>query len=358
MRRSLVAAFAVLFGFTLAAAAPAPSVLGTPVLVVFPFAANGGDITKEAGSELAVTIATQIANLGGVDVKPATPGVERKDFLVDAHRSGADYYIAGYMTPLGNGVSVVEQLVSTQTGIVVYSNSAQIRTYADAAGQGDILREALLRHQQRNLEAYAAPPPPVAAAPGTPAPGAAYQANISGLFGHHQKRASAAPASATPAPPQTAAVALASPVATSRTVPAATAAPAIVAAAHGAGYGILAVSGTASDDRRNFAGAALRNALAAKHKYVETARTAQAGCGSGGIDTLVGASLATRSHTLLGEQQTLATLELVAYDCAGHVVYRETFAHDARGDWKYAVDDVVNGAVAALLRQPAGARHS
>jgi hypothetical protein len=53
----------------------------------------------------------------------------------------------------------------------------------------------------------------------------------------------------------------------------------------------------------------------------------------------------------------MATLELVAFDCAGNVVYRKTFAGDARGDWKELVDRVVANAVAAFLREaPAGRR--
>jgi hypothetical protein len=286
-------------------------------------------------------------------VKPATPGIERKDFLDAAHRDGADYYIAGYMTPLGEGVSVVEQLVSTQTGIVVFSNSAQIRTFADASGQGDILREALLRHQQRNLGAYAAPPPPVAPATSTPAPGSATQANISRLFGHRQKHD--APATPAPRPAASPAALALSPPASP---PAAPVVPAPTATARGAGYGVLAIGGTAADDRRSFAGAALRNAILANHRYVEAAANREAACSATGIGTLVTGNLTTSSHTLLGQQQTVATLELVAEDCAGNIVFRQTFAHDARGDWKYAVDDVVNGAVSAFLHEPAGNRHS
>ena len=73
VRRWVVAFFAVLFTFTLLAAGPATSVLATPNLIVYPFSANGSDVSKEAGSRLAIIIATQIGNLAGVNVKPATP---------------------------------------------------------------------------------------------------------------------------------------------------------------------------------------------------------------------------------------------------------------------------------------------
>jgi TolB-like protein len=337
--------------FTLPAAAPAPSILSTPVLIVYPFSVNGGDVSKEAGSRLAVAIATQVANLGGIDVKPATPGTERTNFLDEAKRDGADYYVAGFVTPLGDGVSVVEQLVSTQTGIVVFSNTAQIRTYGDASGQGDVLRDALLRHYERNLGAYAAPPPPVAAPSPTPVPGNAAQANIGRLFGHKQQH-TATPAPAASAPP---APAPAPAVAVAAAAPSAS--PAAVAAVpHGADYGVVAIGGPASDDRRSFTGAAIRNDMIANHRRVaDAATTPQAACQAQSVGTVLGGNLSTHSHTILGTSQTTATLELLAYDCAGNVIYRKTFAHDAPGNnWKTAVNGVVASAVATFLREPAG----
>jgi len=145
--------------------------LAPPVLVVYPLTmASATDLDKEAGSRLAVSIAQSIAALGGVTVKPAPPGTERKNYLEIARAQNADYYISGYITPLGEDVSVVEQLVSTQSGIVVFSNTAPIKTYNDAVGQGEILRTALLRHQGRNVGAYDAPSPPAVAATHDPEP--------------------------------------------------------------------------------------------------------------------------------------------------------------------------------------------
>jgi hypothetical protein len=279
----------------------------------------------------------------------------------------------------------------------VYSNTAQVRTFADAVGQGDVLRDALLRHQSRNLGAYAAPPPPANTPSPTPAPGSAAQANLGRLFGHKQKRG-AAPANSpspsatttlpptvartngTPAPSST----LAPPAPVAHTVPAAhptsaaasspaavaatpspvavaaAASPATVAAVQrGSGYGILAIGGPAEDDRRSFTGAALRNDMIANHRRVaNTAGTPQAACGDDSVGTLLGGNLTTHSHTILGQPQATATLELLAYDCTGNIVYRKTFAHGARGDWKNAVDGVVATAVAAFLREPIGSPHS
>jgi len=262
VQRFALLVFAVVCGCALLAATPAPSILGTPVLIVYPFSVNGGDVSREAGSRLAVTIASRIADLGGVGVRPAPAGIDRQQYLDSAHHEGADYYITGFVTPLGDGVSVVEQLVSTQTGIVVYSNTAQLRTYADAASQGDVLRDALLRHQTRNLGAYAAPPPPLNTPTPQPTSGAA-QANLSRLFGRKQRTA------ATPTPAASAALA----IATAAASPAAAFAPSAVPTAKtvaalppGLDYGVLAIGGTAADELRAFTGAAIRNDIIASHR--------------------------------------------------------------------------------------------
>lgn len=347
--------FGAFFAIALIAAGPAASILGTPTVLVFPFAVNGGDVTKEAGSRLAVTIATQIANLGGVNVKPAPPGIERQSYLGAARHETADYYITGYVTPLGDGVSVVEQLVSTQTGIVVFSYTAQIRTFEDATSQGDVLREALLRHQSRNLGAYAAPPPPAANPSPTAAPGDGSKANLGRLFGRKQRRATQP--SPTPGPTAVALSERRPAAAASSAAPAV--APSSIPAQRGSTYGVLAIGGPAETDRRSFTLAAIRNVMIAKHQRVASSvATSDVACSDRTIGTLLGGNLATRYRTILGQPQTLATLELLAYDCTGSVVYRKTFARDARGDWKNAVDRVVQSAVAEFLHEPPGARGS
>jgi TolB-like protein len=365
VRRRVVALFAIFMAFTLLAAAPPASILATPVLIVYPFSANGSDVSKEAGSRLAITIATQIANLGGVTVKPATPGVERQNYLDAARSAGADYYIAGFATPLGDGVSVVEQLVSSQTGIIVFSNTAQVRTYGDAAGQGDVLREALLHHQMRNLGAYAAPPPPASTPTPAAAPGSGAQADLGRLFGRKQQRGGG-PAPSAGAPPQprpSVAVARATPAphapSPGPVVPPSPAPAKAVAAGYGSGFGVLAIGGTAAGERRSFTGAAIRNDLIASHRHVAgTGGTLETACSRDRVGTLLGGNLSTRNYTLLGKRQTTAILELLAYDCAGNVVYRRTFAHDARGSWRTAVDRVVATAVASFFHDPAGSRRS
>jgi hypothetical protein len=221
--RSFVLASFALFAAGLIAAAPAPSLLGKPSVIVYPFLTSGSSIDSEASSRLATIIATQIAQNGDVSIMPPKPGIARSDFLKEARAAGADYYVTGFASPLGSGVSLVEQVVSTVNGIVVYSNTAQVANYAEAGAQGSILRSGILAHAARNLGSYsvgdpapskasgpsgaaAGGAPPAASAPnGGSAPGANSAANtpagqgvndnnVRALFSHKKPAASPSPA--------------------------------------------------------------------------------------------------------------------------------------------------------------------
>ena len=74
---------------------------------------------------------------------------------------------------------MVEQVVSTTTGIVVFSQTAQLNTYNDAAGQGADLAAFDLGHANRGLAAIGDPPAAVRqpdAAHPAPAPRRTWQA--------------------------------------------------------------------------------------------------------------------------------------------------------------------------------------
>jgi hypothetical protein len=126
-----------------------PSFLPPPRVVVFPLTVNG-DAQKDAGERLAVLFAQQLAD-NGIKVVPPVPETPRSEFLTAARKLGCDYYVTGFLTPLGAEVSVVEQVVSTTSGTIVASNSAQFLTYSDASGQGAILAKAIFSHAERAL---------------------------------------------------------------------------------------------------------------------------------------------------------------------------------------------------------------
>jgi len=153
-----------------------------PIVVVYPLVVGGG-ADPEIGANLAVLISTKLGEGGGVVVKPATPGTQRSKYLEAAKAIGADYYITGYVTPLGADTSLIAQVVSTYSGSMVYSTTAFVRTYGDAVAQADVLRQAILNHAGRALGNYDLPESyPSASA--EPTKGESNQANLSRAFSH------------------------------------------------------------------------------------------------------------------------------------------------------------------------------
>ncbi|MBC5815545.1 MAG: hypothetical protein GIW97_03290 [Candidatus Eremiobacteraeota bacterium] len=151
-----------------------------PVMMIYPFAVNG-DADKKAGDKMAGLFLAQIAGAGGVIVKPIPAKVvARTDYLSDAIKNGADYYLSGYMTPVGEEVALVEQLVSTGSGAIIWSSTAQVLTYGDALNQADIVRQSVINHagrveaQYRQQQALATP---------TPGPANGAQTSIGAILG-------------------------------------------------------------------------------------------------------------------------------------------------------------------------------
>ena len=176
------------------APSPTPSAVPTsskPILVVYPFSVTG-DIKPDAGTKAAALFAQQIEQTGDVATVQGSSSVKRTNYPTDAVAKHADYYLSGYMTMIGDGVSLVEQLVSVSSGTIVYSNTAQIQSFNDAAAQASAIHEALMANENRFTAAINNNQSD--AAPSTPAPLPGTQANIGGLFKHgsHEK--------ATPAP--------------------------------------------------------------------------------------------------------------------------------------------------------------
>ncbi|GAC1503569.1 MAG: hypothetical protein NVS1B14_09010 [Vulcanimicrobiaceae bacterium] len=136
---------------------PTPTPVPTPVVpvvMIYPFTVNG-EADKRAGKKLADLFLAQMATVGGVVVKPIPVApVERANYLTDAIKNGADYYISGYLTPLGDEVALVEQVVSTESGTVLWGNTAQVITYGDALTQADTIRKIIVQHSGRIEAAY------------------------------------------------------------------------------------------------------------------------------------------------------------------------------------------------------------
>ncbi len=190
MRRMLLALFALI---ALGAASPPTSSL--PSVVVFPLSTTAA-LDPRTTSQIMTMLADQIAQGSEVRVVAVDPDVQRPEYLTAARKSGAQFYVTGFLTPLGDGASIVLQLVSAQSGIVVFSKSGQLTTIRDAAGEGDTLRQAILHSAARGYASFAPQQSPQGGA-SSPAPvhNAATTepvANVGGLFRH--KRAGAVPA--------------------------------------------------------------------------------------------------------------------------------------------------------------------
>jgi hypothetical protein len=276
--------------------------VSTPSIVVYPLIANGTGVNSETGARISVTIASQIAQQGGISVKNAPPGIEQRDYLVTARQLGVDFYLTGYVTPLGAEASLVEQLVSAKSGSVVWSNTALLTTYGEAAGQASIIRSAILAYAGRAISTLQ----PID--------------------------------TSTPRPPP----------APDRLPP-----PKKVA--------VLALSGDDAPDRVQYATASILKALA-KNK-VAAARSPDAAqdpgqsagsiCRQTGATLLLGATLSTQSTNATS---ATANVIVTGYDCSGAQVGRQTASSsgDGKRAWQVAIDRAVDAAVLNYLQSRTG----
>ena len=176
---------------------PAPQ-KALPMVVVYPFDAST-DIKPGTGDAAAQLFTQQMNTDGGVDTIQGPGSVKRSDYLKYARSINADYYVSGYMTPLGDGVSVVEQVVSATSGTIVFGQTAQIESFQDATAQATLIRDGIVSRERQISEAYQS-----AQAQATSTPMPSNQANLgegikglAGLFKKHAKE-TPAPASAKP----------------------------------------------------------------------------------------------------------------------------------------------------------------
>jgi hypothetical protein len=310
VRRSLLAIFVCLSVF-LIDAAPAFTVI--PSVIVYPFAGSSAVLDREASARIATTLASQISEGGRIKVIPPKSGVERATFLADARANGANYYVTGFITPLGSGASVVDQVVSTISGTMVFSVSNFVTTYADVVSQGEQLRQGILERASRGIQSFQAPPPQ-AVAP-EPEPSKGTDVNISNIFGRKKRSSAAAP------------VAL----------------PANATAA------ILTVGGTADSDARAETGTALALAFGrtGRHTVAVTANApANDVCTANKAAVQIGTWIDTTPGTL--SKKASANLRMVAYDCTGKTVFDRVFVSSGAGT-QDALSNAAFDAVSAYL---------
>jgi hypothetical protein len=145
-----------------------------PLVVVYPFNFST-DMRSDTGTRTAQLYIAQMNAAGGIDALQGPATTKRADYLQYARSLTASYYVAGYMTPLGGGVSLVEQVVDTSSGTIILGATAQITSFEDATSQAIAIRDGIVAREQSKAQAFAE-----ASAQATPAPLASNQANISG----------------------------------------------------------------------------------------------------------------------------------------------------------------------------------
>jgi hypothetical protein len=129
----------------------APST-GVASVLVYPFDVQTG-VDAKIGFAIASILAQEMQAAGGLTVLPVPVGVKRADFLETARTQHADFYISGYVTPVGDAASVVEQVVSVDSGIILFSQTApQVQSVADVASQSLAARAQILAFVGRGTQ--------------------------------------------------------------------------------------------------------------------------------------------------------------------------------------------------------------
>jgi len=124
--------------------APTPASLSQqPVVMIYQFDVQTGADPK-IGYAIAQILGQEMTAAGGITVPAIPKDVKRADFLDYAQKAHADFYISGYVTPVGDSAAVVEQVVSCESGVIVFSQTAQVTSVADVASQSLLARSQIL----------------------------------------------------------------------------------------------------------------------------------------------------------------------------------------------------------------------
>jgi hypothetical protein len=143
-----------------AAPSPTPAPITTPLLtvptpppplppgvagsvLVYPFDVQTG-ADQKIGTAIAEIIAQEMSAAGSLIVLPVPTGIKRENFLENAREQHADFYISGYVTPVGDAAAVVEQVVSVDSGVIRFSQTAQVQSVSDVASQSLQARSEIL----------------------------------------------------------------------------------------------------------------------------------------------------------------------------------------------------------------------
>lgn len=188
---------------------PAPSAApssafapNAPVVLIFPFE-TPTDLDPKYGNAIANIYAQVLTQTGGVTVLAIPPVIKREDYQTYAHIHHADYYISGFIQPIGSTASIVSQVVDVNTDISVYSATTQVNDVQDIGSQALNARSVILEasgidRPQLQSESQASTPAPTSTTGGASVP---ITSIVSDLFKGHP-RSKGPVATPTPAPPK------------------------------------------------------------------------------------------------------------------------------------------------------------
>jgi TolB-like protein len=188
----------------LAAPTAAPTFPGTvvPTVLVYPFEAPA-DLDPRYGTAVAQIFAQVITQTGGVKVLAIPSGIQRVDYQKYARVQHADYYISGYIQPIGQSAAIVTQVVDVNSDISKWNATTDISDVNDVASQALTARQVVL--EASGVERSAIDTGPANTPTPTSSSGASTSlTNVLGdLFSHKPKaKATAAPgATSTPSKP-------------------------------------------------------------------------------------------------------------------------------------------------------------
>ncbi|HEY2475904.1 MAG TPA: hypothetical protein VGI19_14035 [Candidatus Cybelea sp.] len=184
---------------TPSAAPPAPSLNQSPVILIYPFEVQTGADPK-IGIAIGQILAQEMAAAGGLEVLAIPQGVKRANFLDYAHAQKADFYISGYVTPVGETAAVVEQVVSVDSGVILFSQTAQVSSVADVASQSLLARTQILAFTGRgtqNVQPQASNTPAPSSTNGAKVPISGIGSIVDSVFKHKGSSRGASPAPTT-----------------------------------------------------------------------------------------------------------------------------------------------------------------
>ncbi|MDQ2864692.1 MAG: hypothetical protein M3R51_00555 [Candidatus Eremiobacteraeota bacterium] len=122
---------------------------GTPSVLIYPFD-TPKDLNPKSGEGIASIFAQIFTDSGDVRVLPLGKGVPRANFQKYAIAQHADYYIAGYIQPIGTSAAVVAQLVTVDTGTSAFAQTTEINSVQDVASEALTFHSVLQSLDARN----------------------------------------------------------------------------------------------------------------------------------------------------------------------------------------------------------------